>query len=69
MNDLTYEFQRMASRRSEIQEAAKKNGAEAAWEKYSREHGLDQRRFKTDLKKLRSRFDGIASGRYSEDSP
>ncbi|HYC88938.1 MAG TPA: hypothetical protein VEO54_06985 [Thermoanaerobaculia bacterium] len=69
MNDLTYELQRMASRRLEIEQATKKNGADAAWEKYSREHGLDQRRFKTDLKKLRSRFDGIASGRDSEDSP
>lgn len=63
MNDLTYELQRMVSRKSEIQEMTKKNGAQAAWEKYSREHGLDQRRFKADLNKLRSRFDEIGSGR------
>ena len=63
MDDLTYEFQRMISRRSEIREAAKSAGADAAWEKYSREHGLDQQRFKGDLKKLRVRFDSIASER------
>ncbi|HEX6087410.1 MAG TPA: hypothetical protein VF266_22955 [Thermoanaerobaculia bacterium] len=62
MNDLTYEFQRMVSRQSEIAETTKKNGAQAAWEQYSRDHGLDQRRFKTELNKLRSRFDDIASG-------
>ena len=63
MNDLTYEFQRMVSRSSEIREATKSHGAQAAWETYSREHGLDQQRFKTDLGKLRVRFDGIGSGR------
>ena len=67
MNDVTYEYQRMISRRSEIQEAAKKNGAEAAWEQYSRDHGLDRQRFRTELSKLRSRFDGIASGRKLEE--
>ena len=63
MNDLTYEFQRMVSRSSEIREATKSHGAQAAWERYSREHGLDQQRFKSDLGKLRVRFDGIGSGR------
>ena len=63
MNDLTYEFQRMVSRSSEIREATKSHGAQAAWEKYSGEHGLDQRRFKSDLGKLRGRFDDIGSGR------
>ena len=66
MNDMTYEFQRMNSRRIEIQEAAKKNGAEAAWEQYSRDHGLDRQRFRNELPKLRTRFDGIASGRNVE---
>lgn len=63
MNDLAYEFQRMVSRRSEILEATKSHGAQAAWEKYSRDHGLDLRRFKNDLAQLRARFDGIGSGR------
>jgi hypothetical protein len=63
MNDLTYEFQRMDSRRSEIRESAKSHGSEAAWEKYSREHGLDQQRFRSDLRKLRVRFDSISSER------
>lgn len=63
MNDLTYEFQRMVSRSDEIRESIKTHGAQAAWEKYSREHGLDQRRFKSDLGKLRVRFDGVGSGR------
>ena len=67
MNDVTYEFQRMISRKSEIQEAAKKEGAAAAWEKYSREHGLDQRRFKAELNKLRKRFESIASGKNVEE--
>ena len=65
MNDLTYEFQRMASRRAEIKRATKADGAQAAWERYSREHGLNQQRFKTDLGKLRDRFDGIGSERES----
>lgn len=63
MNDLTYEFQRMVSRSREIREATKSHGSQAAWEKYSREHGLDQQRFNRDLGKLRVRFDGIGSGR------
>jgi hypothetical protein len=63
MNDLTYEFQRMVSRAAEIQAAIKSNGLQAAWEKYSREHGLDQQRFRNELGKLRVRFDGIGSGR------
>jgi hypothetical protein len=67
MNDMTYEIQRMVSRSTEIRETTKKDGSEAAWEKYSRTHGLDQRRFKTDLIKLRSRFEGIASGRNLEE--
>jgi len=63
MNDLTYEFQRMSSRSAEIKQATKADGAQAAWERYSREHGLNQQRFKSDLGKLRDRFDGIGSGR------
>ncbi|HEX7154663.1 MAG TPA: hypothetical protein VF618_24470 [Thermoanaerobaculia bacterium] len=63
MNDLTYELQRMVSRRAEIQNATKSKGADAAWDKYSRDHGLDQQRFRTELKKLRVRFDGIGAGR------
>jgi len=66
MNDLTYEFQRMVSRTAEIREATKNEGTQAAWEKYSRTHGLDQQRFRTDLGKLRKRFDGIASGLATE---
>ena len=62
MNDLTYEFQRMVSRRSEIEKATRTDGVQTAWEKYSREHGLDDRRFRTELSKLRVRFDGIGSG-------
>jgi hypothetical protein len=67
MTDLTYEFQRMVSRSSEIRESTKGNGAQAAWDKYSRTHGLNQQRFKSDLAKLRSRFDGIGSGRELRD--
>ncbi len=63
MNDLTYELQRMASRRSEIQAAVKKDGSQTAWEKYSRAHGLDLQRFRTELSALRSRFDAIATER------
>jgi hypothetical protein len=63
MNDLTYEFQRMISRSAEIKEATKSDGAQAAWERYSRTHGLNQQRFRSELGKLRDRFDGIASGR------
>ena len=66
MNDLTYEFQRMVSRQSEIEQATSKDGVQAAWEAYSRDHGLDHRRFKTDLSKLRRRFENIGSGRDSE---
>jgi len=62
MNDLTYELQRMISRSTEIKQTTKADGAQAAWERYSREHGLDQRRFKSELGTLRDRFDGIASG-------
>jgi len=62
MNDLVYEFQRMVSRTSEIREATKSHGAQAAWEKYSRDHGLDLQRFRNDLSQLRTRFDGIGSG-------
>lgn len=62
MNDLAYEFQRMVSRRSEIRDATKSHGAQAAWEKYSRAHGLDLQRFRNDLNQLRTRFDGIGSG-------
>lgn len=68
MNDLTYEFQRMVSRKSEIQAATKAEGLQAAWEKYSRTHGLDGQRFRTELSKLRVRFDRIASGRDPEDT-
>ena len=67
MNDLTYEFQRMFSRRSEIRDSTTHDGAQTAWEKYSRTHGLDERRFKSDLGKLRNRFDGIGSGRELKD--
>lgn len=63
MNDLTYEFQRMISRSAEIKEATKSDGAQAAWERYSHTHGLNQQRFRSELGKLRDRFDGIASGR------
>lgn len=62
MNDLTYEFQRMVSRNAEIQAAVKRDGADAAWEKYSREHGLNEQRFRRDLKQLRVRFESIAAG-------
>lgn len=61
MTDLTYELQRMVSRASEIQAAARKNGAPAAWEAYSRDHGIDQRRFKGELAKLRTRFEAVAA--------
>jgi hypothetical protein len=65
MNDLTYELQRMVSRSSEIREATKSKGAQAAWEQYSRDHGLDRQRFGTgtELRQLQGRFDGIGSGR------
>jgi hypothetical protein len=63
MTDLTYEFQRMRSRSTEIKEATKSDGAKAAWERYSRDHGLNQQRFRTELGKLRDRFDTIGSGR------
>ena len=63
MNDLTYEFQRMFSRRAEIEAATKAKGAQAAWDQYSREHGLDQQRFKRELTALRTRFDLVGSGR------
>ena len=65
MNDLTYEFQRMISRSAEIKQSTKADGAQGAWERYSREHGLNLQRFKTDLAKLRDRFEGIGSGRES----
>ncbi|HYK04915.1 MAG TPA: hypothetical protein VE974_24390 [Thermoanaerobaculia bacterium] len=68
MNDLTYEFQRMVSRRQEIQETTKADGLQTAWEKYSRAHGLDGQRFRSELSKLRVRFDRIASGREPEES-
>jgi hypothetical protein len=61
MTDLTYEFQRMTNRTTEIRHAAKADGADAAWDRYSREHGLNTQRFRTDLGKLRDRFDSIAS--------
>jgi hypothetical protein len=67
MNDLTYEFQRMISRKAEIQASTKADGLQAAWEKYSRTHGLDSQRFRTELNKLRVRFDRIASGRDPEE--
>jgi|GEM_PF-5466814 len=63
MNDLTYEFQRMVNRSAEIQTEIEANGAQAAWEKYSRAHGIDHIRFKGDLSKLRARFSEI--GRHS----
>ena len=63
MNDVTYEFQRMISRTSEIQAAVKSSGPQAAWEKYSRDHGLDERRFRNDLGELRTRFNQIGSRR------
>jgi len=63
LNDLTYEFQRMFSRKGEIEAATKANGAQAAWEQYSLFHGLDQRRFKNELATLRSRFDVVGAGR------
>jgi hypothetical protein len=63
MDDLTYEFQRMISRAAEIKEAASKKGWEAAWEGYSRTHGLDQQRFRSELSKLRARFQGIATSK------
>jgi hypothetical protein len=65
MNDLTYEFQRMVSRSTEIREATKAKGPQAAWEQYSKDHGLDKQRFGTgtELRELKGRFDGIASGR------
>ena len=67
MNDLTYEFQRMISRSAEIKAATKSDGVQAAWESYSRTHGLNQQRFRTELGKLRDRFNGIASGREPVD--
>ena len=63
MDDLTYEFQRMISRSAEIRETAGKKGWEAAWESYSRAHGIDQMRFRTELPKLRARFQSIANPR------
>ena len=63
MNDVTYEFQRMVSRSSEIRAQVKAAGPQAAWEKYSRDHGLDERRFGTELADLRLRFDQIGSGK------
>jgi hypothetical protein len=63
MNDLTYEFQRMRSRSAEIKQATKSDGVQAAWEQYSRDHGLNQQRFRGELGKLRDRFDTIGSGR------
>jgi hypothetical protein len=63
MDDLTYEFQRMISRTTEIRDAAGKKGWEAAWEGYSKTHGLDQQRFRTELPKLRARFQSIATGK------
>lgn len=63
MDDLTYEFQRMISRTAEIKEASNKKGWEAAWEGYSRTHGLDQQRFRTELPKLKARFQGIATSK------
>ena len=63
MDDLTYEVQRMTSRADEIRETAHKKGWEVAWEGYSRTHGLDTHRFRTELPKLRARFQGIASGK------
>jgi hypothetical protein len=69
MNDLTYEFQRMVSRSTEIREATKAKGAQAAWEQYSLEHKLDKQRFGkgNELRELQGRFDGIGSGRGRQD--
>ncbi len=53
----------MISRISEIEASIKRHGAQVAWEKYSRTHGLDERRFRTDLQQLRVRFDRIGSTR------
>jgi hypothetical protein len=63
MDDLTYEYQRMISRTAEIKELSSKKGWEVAWEGYSRTHGLDQQRFRTELPKLRARFQGIATSK------
>ena len=63
MNDLTYEFQRMFSRKAEIEAASKAKGVQAAWEQYCRDHNLDQKRFKNEMATLRSRFDLVAVGR------
>ena len=63
MDDITYEFQRMVSRSAEIRAAIKSAGPQAAWEKYCRDHGLDERRFKKELHELRRRFDEIGSAR------
>jgi hypothetical protein len=63
MDDLTYEFQRMISRTAEIRETAGKKGWETAWESYSKMHGLDTQRFRTELPKLRSRFQSIATSK------
>jgi hypothetical protein len=61
MNDLTYEFQRMISRRAEIRTATKDHGAQNAWDQYSSAHGLDRQRFKDELPQLRRRFDEIGA--------
>ncbi len=63
MDDLTYEFQRMISRSAEIRESSGKKGWEVAWEGYSKAHGIDQRRFRTELPKLRARFQSIATSK------
>jgi len=63
LTDLTYEFQRMYSRKVEIESATKAKGAQAAWQNYSRVHGLDHWRFKSELATLRSRFDLVGAGR------
>jgi hypothetical protein len=63
MDDLTYEIQRMISRTSEIKEMASKKGWEAAWEGYSRTHGITPQRFRTEIPKLRARFQGIAGAK------
>jgi hypothetical protein len=34
-----------------------------AWEGYSKTHGLDQQRFRTELPKLRARFQSIATSK------
>ncbi len=52
----------MFSRKTEIATATKANGAQAAWEQYSRDHGIDRRRFKSELTILRSRFDVVGAG-------